>query len=213
MWKAVNSFKNNTVTNSQVLFHNGSLLHSQFNTQLLITVHNSSRIRTQVQLLSVLEYNSQITLRKSQPASTRPICLPPSTQLLISSSITHVRTLQVLSHNCPFPSRSRTQLTPIKHSLIQHTAVSIVTCPLTPFCYYGNATTHCHATVTVTLLWKCYKLTVMQQALLRYYGNAIKDLICHDTIITDKNVMLLLYFLKKMYTFLYYLFNISPIYA
>jgi hypothetical protein len=28
------------VTNSQVLFHNGSLLHSKFNTQLLITVHN-----------------------------------------------------------------------------------------------------------------------------------------------------------------------------
>jgi hypothetical protein len=43
-----------TVTNSQVLFHNGSLLHSKFNTQLLITVHNSSRILTQVQLLPVL---------------------------------------------------------------------------------------------------------------------------------------------------------------
>jgi hypothetical protein len=70
------------VMNSQVLFHDGTLLHSKFNTQLLIAVHNSSRIRTQVQLLSVLEYNSQITLRKSQPASTRPICLPSSTQLL-----------------------------------------------------------------------------------------------------------------------------------
>jgi hypothetical protein len=34
----------NTVISSQVLFHDGSLLHSQFNTQLLITVHNSSRI-------------------------------------------------------------------------------------------------------------------------------------------------------------------------
>jgi hypothetical protein len=32
-----------------------------------------------------------------------------------------------------------------------------------PLRYYGNATTHCHATVTVTLPWKCYKLTVMQQ--------------------------------------------------
>jgi ankyrin repeat protein len=31
-----------------VLFHNGSLLHSKFNTQLLITVHNSSRILTHV---------------------------------------------------------------------------------------------------------------------------------------------------------------------
>jgi hypothetical protein len=30
------------VTNSQVLFHDGSLLHSKFNTQLLITVHSSS---------------------------------------------------------------------------------------------------------------------------------------------------------------------------
>jgi hypothetical protein len=32
--------------------------------------------------------------------------------------------------------------------------------------------THCHATATVALLWKCRKLTVMQQQLLRYYGNA-----------------------------------------
>jgi predicted P-loop ATPase/GTPase len=53
------------VTNSQVLFHNGSLLHSKFSTQLLITVHNSSTILTQVQLLPVLEHNSQITFRKS----------------------------------------------------------------------------------------------------------------------------------------------------
>jgi hypothetical protein len=36
------------VKNSQVLFHNGSLLHSKFNTQPLITVHNSSRILTHV---------------------------------------------------------------------------------------------------------------------------------------------------------------------
>jgi hypothetical protein len=48
------------------------------------------------------------------------------------------------------------------------------------FRYYGNVTTHCHATVAATLPWKCYKLTVMQQALLRYYGNAIKDLTCHN---------------------------------
>jgi hypothetical protein len=46
--------------------------------------------------------------------------------------------------------------------------------------YYGNATTHCHTTVTVTLLWKRYKLTVMPQALLRYYGNALQDLPCHN---------------------------------
>jgi hypothetical protein len=38
------------VISSQVLFHNGSILHSQFNTQLLITVHNSSRILIHAQL-------------------------------------------------------------------------------------------------------------------------------------------------------------------
>jgi hypothetical protein len=34
--------------------------------------------------------------------------------------------------------------------------------------------THCYATGTVMLPWKCHKLTVMQQQqqLLRYYGNA-----------------------------------------
>jgi hypothetical protein len=32
--------------------------------------------------------------------------------------------------------------------------------------------THGYATGTVTLPWKCHKLTVMQQQLLRYYGNA-----------------------------------------
>jgi hypothetical protein len=37
-----------TVISSQVLFHNGSLLHSQLNTQLLNTVHNCSRILTLV---------------------------------------------------------------------------------------------------------------------------------------------------------------------
>jgi hypothetical protein len=36
------------VISSQVLFHNGSLLHSQLNTQLLITVHNSSGNLTHV---------------------------------------------------------------------------------------------------------------------------------------------------------------------
>jgi hypothetical protein len=32
--------------------------------------------------------------------------------------------------------------------------------------------THCHPTVRVSLLWKRRKLTVMQQALLHYHGNA-----------------------------------------
>jgi hypothetical protein len=36
------------VISSQVLFHDGSLLHSELNTQLLITVHNSSRNLTQL---------------------------------------------------------------------------------------------------------------------------------------------------------------------
>jgi hypothetical protein len=39
---------NNIVISSQVLFHDGSLLHSMFNTQLLITVHNSSIVLTHV---------------------------------------------------------------------------------------------------------------------------------------------------------------------
>jgi hypothetical protein len=51
--------------------------------------------------------------------------------------------------------------------------------------------THCYATGTVTLLWKCYKLVVMQQTLLRYYRNATgcidhvtkENLICHNMII------------------------------
>jgi gas vesicle protein len=36
------------VISSQVLFHNGSVLHSMFNTQLLITINNSSTILTHV---------------------------------------------------------------------------------------------------------------------------------------------------------------------
>jgi hypothetical protein len=38
----------NIVISSRVLFHDGSLLHSRLNTQLLITVHNTSRILTLV---------------------------------------------------------------------------------------------------------------------------------------------------------------------
>jgi hypothetical protein len=45
--------------------------------------------------------------------------------------------------------------------------------------------THCHATVTVTLLWKCHKLIATQQQLSRYYGNATNSLPrysnCHVT--------------------------------
>jgi hypothetical protein len=35
--------------------------------------------------------------------------------------------------------------------------------------------THCYATGIVTLLWKCYKLIVMQQAVMSLW----KRLICH----------------------------------
>jgi hypothetical protein len=38
----------NIVISSQVLFQDGSLLHSRLNTQLLITINNSSRILTHV---------------------------------------------------------------------------------------------------------------------------------------------------------------------
>jgi hypothetical protein len=38
----------NIVTNSRVLFHDGTLLHSKFNTLQLNTVNNSSRILTHV---------------------------------------------------------------------------------------------------------------------------------------------------------------------
>jgi hypothetical protein len=34
--------------------------------------------------------------------------------------------------------------------------------------------------MTATLLWKCNKLIVTQQYLSRYYGNATKDLTCHN---------------------------------
>jgi hypothetical protein len=44
----IKKYQETIVKNSQVLFHNGSLLHSKFNTQPLITVHNSSRILTHV---------------------------------------------------------------------------------------------------------------------------------------------------------------------
>jgi hypothetical protein len=41
---------------------------------------------------------------------------------------------------------------------------------------------HCHATVTITLLWKYNELTVMQQYPSRYYSNATPDLTCHNTL-------------------------------
>jgi hypothetical protein len=38
----------NIVISSQVLFHDGTLMHSKFNTLQLITVHSSPRLLTQV---------------------------------------------------------------------------------------------------------------------------------------------------------------------
>jgi hypothetical protein len=40
---------------------------------------------------------------------------------------------------------------------------------------------------SLVLLWKCYKLTVIQPALLRYYGN----LICHIIINNSPNLFVL----------------------
>jgi hypothetical protein len=85
-------------------------------------------------------------------------------QITISNSITHVRTLLVLLHTAQFTASFlfRSQNTTVdysssithvhtllvsshnslvlKLSLIYHTAVSIVTSPFTLFRYYGNAT-------------------------------------------------------------------------
>jgi hypothetical protein len=126
------------------------------NTQLLITVHNSSRILTQVQLVWVLEYNSQITLRQVHSY----LFAFQHTTVDYSSSMTHVHSLLVFSHNCPTASKS---LPYIAHS------VSIVTSPSALLRYYGNATnslsrnSNCHVTMETpqnvsTLLWKCHKV-------------------------------------------------------
>jgi hypothetical protein len=61
------------------------------------------------------------------------------------------------------------------------------------------------ATITVTLLWKLPKLTVMQQAPSRYYGNATRctdhvtteNLICHNI----KTVSHLSTILNKLFLF------------
>jgi hypothetical protein len=70
----------NIVTNSQVLFHDGSLLHSKFNTQSLIKIRNASRILRHVQLLLVLWHKMLITLRTHR---VRAISLRSSLQLTI----------------------------------------------------------------------------------------------------------------------------------
>jgi hypothetical protein len=59
--------------------------------------------------------------------------------------------------------------------------------------------THCYAAGTVTLPWKCNKLTTTQQELLRYHGNAIwcidhvtkENLICHNIVLnTYSNILI-----------------------
>jgi hypothetical protein len=145
-------FLNNNVTNSQVLFHNGSLLHSKFNTQLLITVYNSSRILTQVQLLPGLEHNSQITLRNTLQLNTAG----KYTSYLFAFQNT---TDSLLRNLLPY----------ILHCRIHSNAFVYIV---------GTAINPLLRNRTVTLLWKCNKLIVTQhtqQELLRYYGN----LICH----------------------------------
>jgi hypothetical protein len=102
------------VISSQVLFHNGSLLHSEFNTQLLITVHNSS---------------------------------------------THVHTLQTLAHNSTL-----LVILPCKRFLLHSVSIVmlLLCCDTNPL--LSNR--------TVSLLWKCIKLIVVQQYQTRYYSNA-----------------------------------------
>jgi hypothetical protein len=80
------------VISSQVLFHDGSLLHSKFNTQHLITVHSSSRILTHVRQIHEL----QRILLLSSSFSTGSLIQITSTT---SSSMTHVLPLQALPHN------------------------------------------------------------------------------------------------------------------
>jgi hypothetical protein len=79
--------KEHIVTNSQVLFHSGSLLHSKFNTQLLITVHNSSRILTQVQLLPVLEHNHKLHSRQVHVLS---VCVSEHNSLSASKALLYI---------------------------------------------------------------------------------------------------------------------------
>jgi hypothetical protein len=86
-------------------------------------------------------------------------------------------------------------------------------------CNYGNASnsllrnsncyvtmemtqTRCYATGIVMLLWKCNKLIITQQELLRHHGNAIwcidnvtkENLICHNSLKNVKNFANLKYF-------------------
>jgi hypothetical protein len=92
------------VTISRVLFHNGSLLHSKFNTLQLITVHNSSRNLAHVRQILELQ---RIRLLSSS-FSTGSLA-----QLLITLRTHWVR---------PISSRSKLQLTSLEEN---HFSISL----------------------------------------------------------------------------------------
>jgi hypothetical protein len=75
--------------------------------------------------------------------------------------------------------RPRYKLAWISHNFPTHKHVFLEQSPNPHWLMY-----HCriHSNVSiyiVVLLWKCQKLTVMQQALLSYYGNATNSLLCN----------------------------------
>jgi hypothetical protein len=82
-WRVAGLLCYDIVTYSWVLFHNGSLLHSKFNTQLLITVHNSSRILTQVQLHRFSNTTPKLQSLALRIQWVRPISSRSRTQLLL----------------------------------------------------------------------------------------------------------------------------------
>jgi hypothetical protein len=72
--------------------HDGSLLHSKFNTQLLITVSNFFRILAHVQLLLVLEQPTDYTPKVD---TLQLITISSSSRIL-----THVRQILGLQRKC-----------------------------------------------------------------------------------------------------------------
>jgi hypothetical protein len=147
---------------------NGSLLHLKLNTQLLITVHNSSRNLTHVW------------------QNLEPHCLELFKLSRTTTNCNYCTTASFL-----FRSQNTTVQFTWKHSLLYNNAVSIV---MLPFSVVLLQQTHCYTTWTVTLLWKCNILSVTQQELLRYYGNAIwcidhvtkANPICHNIVASVK---------------------------
>jgi hypothetical protein len=131
------------VIRSRVLFHNGSLLHSQLSTKLLITVHNSSRILTRV--LQILEL---------QPV------------LLLSSRFSTGSLIQFLNYTPEVTAGKYTSyLFAFQHTTVPVNSKSLLYTPhgrnhsnvfRLVLRYYGNATHELLRNSTATLLWKRY---------------------------------------------------------